>query len=228
MIAIIPARVGSRGIPEKNFTLLAGEAPWSRAVKVAQALGIRPVVTSDAVKYTQTACVVADGDWLYAPAPLHTDDCAMIDVVKDVLARIDGPDDEIIVLLQPTQPLRLPSDVLKAIFMLEDDPNLDAAFSVVQVPAMYHADVQIGERHRPTFPARRQDLPPTVVRDGTVYAFRRSTVTNFGTIYGQTARFFAVDPEYTCSLDTPADWAEAERRLRARMVVAPHSPVASR
>jgi hypothetical protein len=50
--------------------------------------------------------VRSPGDVAHAPAPLHTDDCAMVDVIKDVLARVPGPEDQIIVLLQPTQPLQ--------------------------------------------------------------------------------------------------------------------------
>ncbi len=219
MIAIIPARVGSQGIEQKNWQPLDGQSPINRAIDCAKSAGIYIVVTTDAPIVAQKRG--KDYTWLYAQAPLHTDTCPMIDVVKDVLARVPGESEEIVVLLQPTQPLRRPEDVLQAIFMLEDDPALDSVFSVIPVPSSYHADVQIipGRDTRP-FPNRRQDLGPAFVRDGTVYAFRRKTVDTFGTIYGQKARFFAIDPQNSCFLDTPADWREAERRIRAKLDVA--------
>ena len=64
-------------------------------------------------------------------------------------------------------------------------------------------------------PTRRQDLKPVYIRDGTVYAFWRKTLES-GSLYGQVCRALVIPPEDTCPLDTMADWAEAERRVRER------------
>ena len=63
--------------------------------------------------------------------------------------------------------------------------------------------------------ARRQDARPAYVRDGTVYVFRREAFERHGSIYGRDCRPLVVDPAVSLSLDTPDDWAEAERRLGA-------------
>jgi CMP-N-acetylneuraminic acid synthetase len=66
-----------------------------------------------------------------------------------------------------------------------------------------------------SIPPRRQDMARGYKRDGTVYAFWRETVA-YGDIYGADVVPLIIPPEETCPLDTPADWAEAERRLRER------------
>ena len=63
---------------------------------------------------------------------------------------------------------------------------------------------------------RRQDARPAYSRDGTVYAFRRATLETFGGIYGDDCRPLLVDAHDSLSIDSPADWDEAERLLAGR------------
>jgi CMP-N,N'-diacetyllegionaminic acid synthase len=232
VLAIVPARIGSKGILRKNFRNLAGETPIKRAVDVAFRVGADIVVSSDGPNKLLAGEIevpLYGVTWLHAPAPLHTDECAMIDVVKDVLARVPGPEDQIIVLLQPTQPLREPKHVQAAIALLEES-KADSVVSVVAVGLrdeilymdslgeldllmMFHADWRDSSLQ---FPARRQEQDLAYKRDGTVYAFRRATVTEYGNIYGKNSVPLIMDPSETCSLDSEADWVDAERRLRER------------
>ena len=230
-IAIIPARTGSKGIPNKNFKPLAGVPTYWRAVRVAEELGIPSYITTDDEFY-RGPFAPSSIHFLYAPAPLHTDTCSMIDVVKDVLARVPGPADEIVVLLQPTQPLRRADDVMRAIQLLKRNRHADSVVSVIPLPRTYapeficeikNADVPYVQRAQVSnldhvgtmrgFPGTRQSIPQPYVRDGTVYAFRRGTVSKYGDIYGNTTLPVIIDPAHTCSLDTMADWDEAARRL---------------
>jgi MFS family permease len=63
---------------------------------------------------------------------------------------------------------------------------------------------------------RRQDARPAFSRDGTVYAFRRDTLERHGSIYGEDCRPLVIGEDESLSIDTPRDWAEAERALQAR------------
>jgi CMP-N-acetylneuraminic acid synthetase len=237
-LAIVPARIGCRGIPHKNFRLIApGVTPLGLAIRAAGAAGVDDIVVSTdhglaSQEEPRESTHVPGLRWrfLYAPAPLHTDTCPMIDVVTDALARIPGPPDQIVVLLQPTQPLRQPKHITAAIALLQETQ----ADSVVSVVVVGLRDEMLYEReagdlavvkdlsaywmpYAPSplaFPACRQGQPLAFKRDGTVYAFYRSTVERFGTIYGEQARPLIIPSEETCSLDTPADWIAAERRLR--------------
>ncbi len=214
VLAIIPARTGSKGIPGKNSRPLVGRSPMERAARCVWDAGYEPIVSSDGVG-------IAGAVYLHCSPPLHTDDCPMIDVVKDVLSRVDGPEDQIVLLVQPSQPLRQPKHLRAAVELL-GSTHADSVVSVVQLPATHHPQWQARMlagrlEHQWTASAtRRQDLPPVYIRDGTVYAFRRWTVSQYGNLYGQDCRPLVIDPSETCPLDTLDDWREAERRLRER------------
>jgi CMP-N-acetylneuraminic acid synthetase len=175
------------------------------------------------------------------PPELALDTTAMVDVVRYVLADYemelgDNASDDIVLIVQPTQPFRTPRHLQRAIALLREEhaefPDstapADSVVSVVEVPPTHHADVQLdleeGWLCRYTdnpfdwggLAARRQDLHPLYVRDGTVYAFWRTTVAQHGTIYGQHVRGLIIDPADSCELDTELQWAELEARWKAR------------
>ena len=229
--ALVPARYGSKGVPMKNHRALAGGlSPMWLAVNCAMAV--------DAID-----CVVVSADsdeapW-NAPEPtgrlhylrrrdeLAQDDTPMLAVVQDAMLSYPGMPDDVWLIVQPTQPLRTSAHVQAAITLLEES-GADSVVSVVVLPLTHAPEFQcvIGDGLKPARwwcecgPAHledmnpcRQDVGPAYIRDGTVYAFRRSTVTRYGNIYGQDVRPLIIPPEETCPLDTEADWAEAERRL---------------
>jgi CMP-N-acetylneuraminic acid synthetase len=104
------------------------------------------------------------------------------------------------------------------------ETNADSVVTVVEVPRHLSPDyvMRIEEgRLRPFLPdgagvTRRQDARPAYSRDGTVYAFRRSTIERFGGIYGDDCRPLLIDATESISIDSPADWDEAERLLARR------------
>lgn len=250
VLAIIPARAGSKGIPSKNFELLGEESPLERAISCTARAGIHwRVVTTDrwplpfpslkierlrrddSVAFRPSESVTR---YLCRPPELAQDDTPMIDVVKHVFLEIPGPDDQIVVLLQPTQPLRKPEHVTAAIDLLQTS-GADSVVSVLELPlaqspdlllrhlsngtlCLWHSDLDAGG-WCPSLswgPTRRQQARPAYQRDGTVYAFRRSTVMTYGHVYGERCVPLLIDPKDSAPLDTSEDWLEAERRLKAR------------
>jgi len=173
---------------------------------------------------------------LHRPEELAQDDTPMIAVVQHALEQIPGPDDQIIILLQPTQPLRTVAHVQQAIARLRETREMPATsvVSVVELPATHHGAMQVicqpyagrmrlrrAERPTvglddPSMPTRRQEMGPTYIRDGTVYAFWRRTVTRYGNIYGPESIPIIIPPDETCELDTMADWAALEARWGQR------------
>lgn len=222
--ALIPARTGSKGIPNKNFRPLGGlsgfESPLFRAVRCATQAGISEIyVHSDG---DPVGLLGLGGYWLKAGAPLHTDTCPMIDIVWDALARVPGEPDDIWLLVQPTQPLRTPEHLKTAITLLQQH-QVDSVVSVVAVESpdklMAITDGYLtrwdgGPASQTT--ERRQHAREAWKREGTVYAFFRKTVETYGNIYGERVRPLVVSKNETQALDTPEDWAEAERRVRDR------------
>ena len=226
VLAIIPARSGSQGIPQKNWKPLCGMTPVKRAVECARAVrAIETIVVStDAGPLQPSDTGALRVTILHRPPELATDTAGMIDVVRHVLEQIPAPPDQRIVLLQPTQPLRKPEHITQALELLT--PEVDSVVSVVEIPqthaAMNHGyistegDGLLMQAWSTFTPARRQDCGRSFIRDGTCYAFHRRTVTKHNNIYGELVKPLIIDPADTCPLDTPQDWLEAERRLRER------------
>jgi CMP-N-acetylneuraminic acid synthetase len=156
------------------------------------------------------------------PASLAADDTPMVPVIEHALAELtrQGWSPEIVVLLQPTSPLRRPDHIRAAVKLLRET-GADSVVTVVEVPRHMSPDyvLRIEDGRLKTFlpdgerVTRRQDARPAYSRDGTVYAFRRSTVEKSGGIYGGDCRPLLIDPSDSLSIDSPADWDEAERLL---------------
>jgi CMP-N-acetylneuraminic acid synthetase len=222
VLAIIPARVGSKGIPNKNFRMLSGESPVKRAAQCVLAAGItRAFITTDHPTFLGIVRDTLNTPSLQRPEALAKDDTPMIDVVRDVLARIPGPDDQIILLVQPTQPLREPKHLKDAIRLMEN-PHTMSVVSVVDTESPERMMYIDSTGHLTSWDdhgvrERRQSAAPGCRRDGTVYGFRRR---NAGLTrepwYLYPCVPLIVPKSETCELDTPDDWAIAEIRLAAK------------
>lgn len=221
VLALIPARAGSKGIPGKNFRYLGGKTLVQRAIECAKAADCEVVVSTDYEGF-----IDMQGDYLSLPRPsaLAQDDTPMYDVVQHALSCILGSSEDLCVLLQPTQPLRTPEHVKAAIELLRQT-GADSVVSVTPLPLTHSPDLvceieasgrlagwehEYVGRYQPT---RRQDARPAYKRDGTCYAFFRRTV-DTGTLYGTDCRPLIIPPDETCELDTEADWQALEARWR--------------
>jgi len=208
-LVIIPARVGSKGISGKNFRPLAGRSPFKRALDCVRELDAEVIISTDSANLFHHV-----GQRLYAPAPLHTDDCSMVDVVLDVLRRVPGPPDQVVLLVQPTQPLRRPAHLRRALRWFEHDcVSMASVVRVEPAQKLYYADFE------PVTVApleQRQAAKPTFACDGTVYGFRRGWFLEWGEfrLEGET-RMMEVSAGESCRLDTETDWAIAELRVAA-------------
>jgi CMP-N-acetylneuraminic acid synthetase len=156
------------------------------------------------------------------PAHLAGDDTPMLPVIEHAVEYVEqgGWSPEIVVLLQPTSPLRRPDHIRDAVHMLRQS-GADSVVTVVELPRHLSPDyvMRVEEgRLIPFLPhgatvTRRQDARPAYVRDGTVYAFWRRTLIDTGTIYGHDCRPLVLPAAESLTIDAPQDWEEAEHRL---------------
>jgi CMP-N,N'-diacetyllegionaminic acid synthase len=224
VLALVPARGGSKGIPDKNLRPLKGRSLLEYVARAAADSG----VVSRIVLSTDSAPIAAEGRRVgfevpfMRPAEIARDDTPMLPVVDhavDFLER-SGWAPEIIVLLQPTSPLRRAEHIRAAVQQLRDG-NADSVVTVVELPRHLSPDylMRVEDGRLVPFLAhgasvtRRQDARPAYVRDGTVYAFWRRTLRDTRTIYGHDCRPLVLSPRDSLTIDTPEDWDEAERRL---------------
>lgn len=224
VLGLVPARGGSKGIPGKNVRPLAGRTLLEYAARAAAESGVIDRV----ILSTDDPAIAAAGERgglevpFVRPADLAADDTPMLPVIEHAVATLErgGWSPDIIVLLQPTSPLRTPAHIRSAVDALRAS-RADSVVSVIELPRHLSPDyvmrIEDG-RLVPFLPqgasvTRRQDARAAFVRDGTVYAFWRRTLRETGSLYGRECRPLVLPASESLTLDTESDWLEAERRL---------------
>lgn len=227
VLGIVPARGGSKGLPGKNVRPLAGRPLLEYTARAARASGVidRLVLSTDSPEIGDVGRRAGLEVPFLRPAALAADDTPMLPVVLhslDALAAT-GWTADILVLLQPTSPLRRAEHIRNAVNLLRET-EADSVVTVIEVPRHLSPDyvmkIEDG-RLRPFLPEgarvmRRQDARPAYSRDGTVYACWVRTIERFGSLYGDDCRPLLIDARDSLSIDSSADWEAAERMLAAR------------
>ena len=224
VLALIPARGGSKGIPDKNIRPIAGRTLIELAARAAAASGVvtRTILSTDSERIGEEGRRVGVEVPFLRPASLAADDTPMLPVIQHALGFLEeqGWRADIVVLLQPTSPLRRPAHVRGAVERLQES-GADSVVTVVELPRHLSPDYVMRLDNGflvPFLPegarvTRRQDARPAFVRDGTAYVFWRRTVEETASIYGRRSMPLLVPARESLTIDTPEDWAEAERRL---------------
>ncbi len=227
VLGIVPARGGSKGVPGKNVRPLAGHTLLEYTARAARESGVldRVILSTDSLEIADAGRRAGLEVPFMRPLALAADDTPMVPVIEHALGEIarHGWSPDIVVLLQPTSPLRRPEHIRDAVAMLRET-EADSVVTVVELPRHLSPDYVMridGGRLKPFLPegarvTRRQDARPAYSRDGTVYAFRRSTIEQLGGIYGNDCRPLLIDTSDSLSIDSQADWDEAERLLAGR------------
>jgi CMP-N,N'-diacetyllegionaminic acid synthase len=223
ILGIIPARGGSKGIQGKNIRLLKGNPLIYYAVDAARKSGLvdRLVLTTDSEEIAEAGRNLGIEVPFLRPSELAQDETPMLHVLEHAVTFIEseGWKPDIILLLQPTAPLRQAIHVQEAVRMLVE-LKCDSVVSVVEVPRHYVPDFVLrleDGKLRPFLDAplvtRRQDARPAYSRDGTIYAFRRDMFVTKHSIYGDNCRPLIIPSDQSCNLDDMEDWQEAEKKM---------------
>lgn len=173
MLAIIPARIGSRGLPMKNMRTLDGLTLVSRAVEFALEMGFETVVTTDSeiIKkeaYSHGANHVVLTHYGY----LHSDKCKSREVWRHAW---DGfPLERESIFLEPTCPLRKPEDVQRCLVALRNHSSVLTVSRCVSPRKTF-----ILEDNRvvtDNYLTLRQEVPQYYQANGACYAMTRGHV----------------------------------------------------
>lgn len=190
VVALIPARGGSKGLPRKNLADLGGRPLLAWSVESAlQATTVDRVVvcTDDEEIATAARSAGAEVPWL-RPAELATDDAADLPVFEHALDRLDaaGPPVEVFVHLRPTSPFREAGLIDRAVTLLRSHPGVDSVRSVSPVAKtpfkMWFVDDEgfmepvVGSWEEECFNRPRQALPPVWTQDGALDVVRAAVV----------------------------------------------------
>ena len=232
VLAVIPARGGSKGIPRKNIKDFSGFPliAYSIAAAKQSQLVTRVIVSTDDAEIAEIARQWGAETPFLRPEEFARDNTLDLPVLQhglDWLAENEDYHPEMVVWLRPTSPIR-PSDCVDdAIQLLLDHPEADSVRGVIpagQNPfKMWTLDAESGalnpllkvEGVAEPYNAPRQILPDAYWQTGHIDAIWTKTVLDKHSMTGQVILPLMIDPRYTVDIDVPADWDHAERVLNA-------------
>lgn len=225
LLAVVPARGGSKRLPRKNVRPLAGKPLIVWTIEAAREAGVfdEVLVSTDDAEIAAVARAAGGRvPWL-RPAELSTDAATSAAVLQHALAAHESSHGEVdaVVLLQPTSPLRRAEAIRAAVAQFRADPQRRSVVSVS--PAAPHpawAFTLDGATMTPyagweLLGLRSQDLPPAYVLNGAIYVLPAETVREGGPLLRPGLQAYVMaDAEAAVDIDTELDWELAEFAAR--------------
>jgi CMP-N-acetylneuraminic acid synthetase len=206
VLAVVPARGGSKSIPRKNLKTVGGISLVGRAAQVAAALPMidAALISTDDAEIAAEALQYGLDAPFMRPPELSGDAATSVDMWRHAWIAAEahyGKRFDLSVLLEPTSPLRRPEDVERTLRALID-AGAPAAATVSPTPAHYtpHKTLKINEKGEIEFyleggakHSLRQGIPAYYHRNGLCYAVTRDHLVDEGCIIDRNAIAVVVD-----------------------------------
>jgi CMP-N-acetylneuraminic acid synthetase len=220
VLGIVPARGGSKGLPNKNLRALGGRPLLARTAEAARRSRslARTVLSTDDPAIAEAGRALGLDVPFMRPVELAADETPMLPVLRhavETLAR-EGFHTDVVVLLQPTSPFRRAEHIDAAVDLLASS-GADSVVSVVEVPHQF-SPVSVltltNGRVQPYIPGplvtRRQDKPRVYARNGPAVLAVRVSVLERGALYGDDCRPLVMTPADSVDIDDVHDFDYAE------------------
>jgi|SRR2546422_996165 len=231
VLGLIPARGGSTGIPRKNIALLAGRPLLAYTCEAALASRqvTRVLVSTDDEEIAAVGRAYGAEVPFHRPTELARADTPSLPVVQHAvhwLIEHDGWDPDVVVLLQPTSPLRRARHIDEALDCMAQ-ADADTVVSVVPVPHRFspYAVLRMRDGYLVNFcedPVpfdrfRRQEMPPLYARNGpAILATRTRVLFESQSFFGRRVLPYVMSDEDSVDIDARFDLGLAEWLLSQR------------
>jgi CMP-N-acetylneuraminic acid synthetase len=213
VMVVIPARGGSKGVPKKNIKLLGDKPLIVHAIECA--IGSKAVskivVSTDSDEIAKIASNF-DIEVIKRPLELANDTSNVVTAVEHAYEFLNE-DFDVIVLLQPTSPLRTSKDLDNVIKLLQESPITDGVISVVPMNDVHPARMYNLIDNSKLAPflekgetARRQDLNPVYYRNGCFYAVRTKAFFEQKTFMVENKLAYIMNADWLANIDTQRDF----------------------
>lgn len=224
MVAIVPARGGSKGVPGKNIKDLLGKPMIAYTIEEAlkSKYIMEVIISTDDERIADVAVRYGARCPFMRPAELAQDDSLAIDTYTCTVDKLNsefGYSIADFAVLQPTSPLRLAEDIDNTIEVFKKN-NADSAISFTREshPISWHKYLDENGRIVPLFEDKllnRQDLRPTYYPNGAVFVFKYCTIKS-GRYYTDKSYAYIMPASRSVDVDTIDDFGYAEFLLRKR------------
>lgn len=223
ILALIPARGGSKGIPRKNIQPLAGKPLLAYTIEHArQTPAITRIVVSTDDAEIAAVAEQYGAEVIWRPAEISGDDASSESALLHALDHLrdtEGYEPDLVVFLQATSPLRQPDDIQKAIEALQRE-QADSLFSACPVHGFVWrregeklSSLSYDYRHRP----RRQEVSgEDLIENGSIYIFKPTVLRQYGNRLGGKIAVYQMHPLDSFQVDEPDDLRLIEQLLPLR------------
>lgn len=218
VLALVPARGGSKGLPNKNILPLLEHPLIAYSIRA----GLQCPLVDRTVVSTDSASIAAVARQYGAEVPFMRPEALAGDLSRDLevflhalhwLAEHEGYEPDLILQLRPTSPVRFAADLEKGIRLLAEHPTATSLRGVTPSPVtpfkMWWVDGP-GRPMRPLlhlpdvkepFNEPRQHLPQTYWQTGTLDIIRRETLLGLNSMTGGQILPFVIDNQYAVDID---------------------------
>ena len=230
VVAVVPARSGSKGLIGKNIIDLKGKPLIAYTAEAA--LGVaqidRLILSTDSEEIAEIGKSYGMEVPFLRPRNLATDTSPTVETIDHVvryLEETEGYPVELIVTLQPTSPLRTPNHIYQSLALIENDMTLDSVITVTEVghPPFWMLRksgtllIPFINDNIDYSKIRRQDLETIYQPNGAVYVTRRSLLREnevlFSSFINGNTGFVVMDTISSIDIDSEADLIMAEMAL---------------
>ena len=224
VLAVVPARGGSKGIPLKNLRQVGGRSLVARVGDVVKEVPEidRAVISTDHAEIANAARIAGLDTPFMRPEAISGDRIGDFDVLWHALQATEAVDKrryDVVVMLQPTSPLRTPAQVSATIQMLVNG-GWDSVWTVSSTDSKAHPlkQLTVAEGRLGYYDSKgagiiaRQQLAPVYHRNGIAYAMTRECLADQRSIMGRKAGALVIDGEHV-SIDTERDMQLVEWML---------------
>lgn len=235
LLAVIPARGGSKGLPGKNIRPFAGLPLIAHSILLAKMCREidRVIVSTDALEIASVSRQFGAEVPFIRPAELAQDETPIWQVLQHALARVeeqDGVRYDAFLFLDPTSPAREPADITGALRRLQDTPSADGIIGVSRPDfnPIWHCVMErdgwmvdlmgngAGYEHR-------QEVPPVYRINGSLYIWRAEFMRTHHQAWRKTGKHLLYEiPEFRAmSIDTAHDFERAELLVKNGLITFP-------
>lgn len=229
ILAIIPARGGSKGVPGKNIKLLNGKPllEYTSEIVLQSNYLTEVIVSTEDEQIMEVAESLGIKVPFIRPMELAQDKTPTIDVIIHALNWYGNKNIffDAVCLLQVTSPFRTLDFLNKAIEKFIST-NCDSLVSVQKVPHEYNphwtfevnadGNLKIATNETQII-TRRQELPTAYHRDGSIYITKTEVLLKEHSLYGKSIAFIESASEFYVNIDTLADWEKAEEMIQNKL-----------
>ncbi len=230
VLALIPARGGSKGVPRKNIRNICGKPLIAYTIQTAIEVRQRfhaVLVSTDDDEIAAVAERFGARVPFLRPTEIAGDRVPMLPVLQHAVSFVEKQDSirlDWVMLLQPTNPFRTAEDI-EQVLDLGLAGGCDSVISVVRVDAVHPILMKRIENNR-LLPycieekegTRRQDYdPPAYMRNGAIYFTRRDVLIEGASIWGKHIRPYLMPPERSVGIDSELDLKLVEIMMAERL-----------